>query len=138
LRGLTAGMVRDLAARIGKAANPAGLLVSLVETKGPRLVEAARNRTVARERQRAMAQQQREAEAAARAEQEAEQARRLELVNGLSDADLARRTDAALAAAGVFHANRWRKLIRKEGCRAAVLQNRGLGDKVCHGVDVDC
>jgi len=131
LAGLTRGMVRDLAARIGKAKNPGGLLVTLIEREGPQLVEAARSKAEARTRREAERQRNRQAEATARAEQEAEQARRLELVNGLSDAELAWRTDAALAAAGPFHGNRWRELVRRLGYRGAVLQNRGLRDAVC-------
>lgn len=131
LPGLTVNIVRDLAGRIGKAANPGGLLVALVEREGSQLVQAEQRKTAARQAREASAQQKREAEALARAEQETELAHRRALIAALSDVELVQRTDAALSAAGTFHANRWERIIRNKGYRAAVMENRGLLHAVC-------
>jgi len=120
--GLTVNIIRELAGRTGKAANPAGLLVSMLEREGPALAAKARGAATARERTATAS----EARIAAREAQAVRVARereeRHQLLVGLDTGQLARYVQRVLQDATATERGRWKS--------ADPLKNPHLGARV--------
>lgn len=129
--GLTPAIVREVAERTHRAANPAGLLVTLLENEGPKLMAQAESKAQAERRQvetRKRAYDDRQVEMAQIA---AARERQLTLIDAMTEAELAQCIDAVIPQHQA-HAGRWQRDIRQKGQRTAVRENRGLRVAVCN------
>lgn len=122
---LTPAIVRALADRTAKAANPAGLLISLIENEAPGLIDQAEHKAKAAAKRTEAQKQARAEQAATRKRIEAEKARQLRTIGEMDAAELDRRVAAAIAANRVS-GERWQKEVKHKGARAAAQENRCL------------
>ena len=127
--GLTVGIVRELAKRTGKAANPAGLLVAMLEREGPAMAAKARGAATARERMATVSEARIAADEAQAARVAREREERHQLIAGLDAGQLARYVERVLQDATPTQRRRW--------TAADPLKNHTLGVRVVELVKRD-